>query len=158
LLSVSCLSSDTPRLKYSFFCDKNFPSGIYSTKIKFSDGKDADVISWKKYPKPLTICFKVSKKLQEIHESNRLKSFSFKKNYRNQYIVCSLSKGEDACTESNEIFALLPGTNPNDAINGLGAVISESSNGPIYQGSDGELIVDFDDLIGKIRQGQEKKR
>jgi hypothetical protein len=157
-LSLAHLSSASSKFNYSFICYPSPHDGVYSTRIEFSDGKKADMIYWKKSSNPRKKCADVSSKFQEFKESRRLTYLSFgKSSSTGQSIVCGLAKTSDSCDDNSKIFTLLPGTTPESTVEGLREAIS-GTNSPIYQGADDELIINFEDLIGKISQRQEKKR
>jgi Circadian oscillating protein COP23 len=155
-LSLTYLSSAASKYNYSFICYPSPKSGIYSTQIAFSDGKNIDIIYWIKHPNFKAQCKKVSNKFQEFKERRRLNYLASGTNTKGQRIICGLVKEGDTCDDSSKIFDLIPGTSLESTIKGLGETI-KGGNSPIYQGADDEFIINFEDLIDKIRQQQEKK-
>jgi hypothetical protein len=156
LLSLAFLSSASPKFNYSFRCNQNPRNNVYSTQIIFSNNETIDMIYWKKSSNLNKTCSNVSSKFQEFKENRRLNYLLAGKSSTGQSIICGAAKHIESCNDSNKIFALLPGTNPQGVIEGLTETISGGNN-PIYQGSDDEIIVKFEDLIANIRQKQAKK-
>jgi hypothetical protein len=156
LLSITFSSSASPKFNYIFSCSPNLQKNFPSTQIEFSDGKKYDMIYWKKYSNSRKKCDDVSRRFQEFKESHRLTYLLSGKSSTGQTIICGVAKQSESCNDSSKIFDLLPGNSPQSTIEGLQETIS-GGNSPIYQGADDDIIVSFEDLIGKIRQRQEKK-
>jgi Circadian oscillating protein COP23 len=156
LLSLAFLSSASPKFNYSFRCNQNPRNNVYSTQIIFSTNETIDMIFWKKSSNLNKTCSNVSSKFQEFKENRRLNYLLTGKSSTGQTIICGSAKQSESCNDSNRIFILLPGTNPQSTIEGLTETIS-GGNSPILQGSDDEIIVNFEDLIANIRQKQAKK-
>jgi Circadian oscillating protein COP23 len=154
LLLTTFSSSASSKLNYKFVCDYSFKANAYATQIKFPNDKRYDVIYWKKSSSPHKKCEDVSSKFQGFQDNRRLNYLLAGKSSTGQSIICGAAKEIESCNDSNKIFTLLPGTNPQSAIEGLTETIS-GDNSPIYQGSDDEIIVKFEDLIANIRQKQE---
>jgi Circadian oscillating protein COP23 len=154
LLLTTFLSSASSKLNYKFLCGYSFQANTYATQIEFPNDKKYDMIYWKKSSNPRKKCEDISSKFQDFQDNRRLNYLLAGKSSTGQSIICGVAKHIESCNDSNKIFTLLPGTNPQSAIEGLTETILGGNN-PILQGSDDEIIVKFEDLIANIRQKQE---
>jgi Circadian oscillating protein COP23 len=154
-LSTTSLSSASSKSDYAFLCGRNRQNSSHTTQIEFPNKERYDMIYWRKSSNARKKCEDISSKFQDFQESRRLNYLLTGKSSTGQTIICGAARQSESCNDSNKIFTLLPGTNPQSTIEGLTETISGGNN-PILQGSDDEIIVKFEDLIANIRQKQTK--
>jgi hypothetical protein len=139
-LSTTSLSSASSKSEYVFLCGRNRQNSSYVTQIESPNKERHDMIYWQKYSSPRKQCENISSKFQDFQDNRRLNYLLFGKSSTGQTIICGAAKHIEGCNDSNKIFTLLPGTNPQSTIEGLTETISGGNN-PILQGSDGNISI-----------------
>ena len=130
-----------------FDCSRNPKTKIYSTVVKYADGKTTELIHWTpEYIKnPKTTCRQVSDKFQQSWESGKLNYLKTGRSARTgRFMVCGLAASNIPCDDRTKVFDLSPSSKePKAAVRSLLQSIYKDSNSPLYQSSDDEIIFDL---------------
>jgi Circadian oscillating protein COP23 len=134
-----------------FECSRNPKTRIYSTVVKYANGKTNELIHWtpEHIKNPKLTCRQVSDKFQHSWESGNLNFLKTGRSAKTgRFIICGLADGNTPCDDRTKIFDLLPSsTNPKIAVRSLLQSIYKEGNAPLYQSSDDEIVVDLRELI-----------
>jgi hypothetical protein len=135
-----------------FDCSRNPKTRIYSTVIKYANGKTNELIHWtpEHIKNPKLTCRQVSDKFQQSWESGKLNFLKTGRSAKTgRVIICGLADNNTLCDDRTKIFELLPSnSNPKIAVRSLLQGIYKEGNAPLYQSSDNETVVDLRELLG----------
>jgi Circadian oscillating protein COP23 len=142
---------------YIFECQQNSQTGFFATVVKQRKfGKTKEIILWKsKYiTHPQATCREVSDRFNKLWAEGNLNWLIISRTERSSgTIVCGFAKKTSStiCDERHKIFTLSDAINPQIAYkNLLGNLKSDSTEPPIFQGSDDEITIDFKASIEQI--------
>jgi Circadian oscillating protein COP23 len=148
LLNVSPATAQN-RSSLIFECRLNPKTKISSTYIVYSDSFTTELIRWKSkvIRNPNVTCQNASNRFQELWSSGQLNHLKI-----NKRLVCGVPTPRTPCDESTKLFELLPNSNPKTVASTLLHKISvrDSSKEPIFETSNGEIIIDFKEVMKKL--------
>lgn len=140
-----------------FFCGKSNYQGksVPATYARTHSGKEVLILRWisdDSFPPPWTAqrrCDEVSRRFQRSYDNGTLRYITTS-HINKQSVVCAIANQSDACTDSNVLFTLKPGTKPSAVLARLldrrglaaGRVLNES-------GGD-ELTIDIDAYLQRV--------
>jgi Circadian oscillating protein COP23 len=134
-----------------FDCSRHPKTRIYSTVIKYANGKTSELIRWtpEHIKNPKNTCRQVSDRFQQSWESGKLNYLKTGRSAKTgKSIVCGLADSNTLCDDRTKIFDLLPSSNnPKTALRSLLQSIYKEGNDPLYQSSDDEIVVDLRELL-----------
>jgi Circadian oscillating protein COP23 len=98
---------------------------------------------------PLKRCNVVTPKFQAAYDAGKLRYLSTGKHERTgQGIICGLAGRDDICEKDADLlFTLKPYVSSETALNQLVGVLTGTSNDPIHQSSDDQLVVDLQGFL-----------
>jgi Circadian oscillating protein COP23 len=135
-----------------FDCSRNPKTKIYSTVVKYANGKTSELIHWtpEHIKNPKITCRQVSDKFQQSWESGKLNYLKTGRSAKTgRLMICGLAYTNTSCDDRTKIFDLLPSTkDPKVAVRSLLQNIYKDSNNPLYQSSDDEVTIDLREWMG----------
>jgi hypothetical protein len=135
-----------------FDCSRNPKTKIYSTVVKYANGKTSELIHWtpEHIKNPKITCRQVADKFQQSWESGKLNYLKTGRSAKTgRFMVCGLADSNTSCDDRTKIFDLLPSSkDPKAAVRSLLQSIYKDNNSPLYQSSDDEVIFDLRDWLG----------
>jgi hypothetical protein len=152
--SSVALNQIVPQPSPQFYC---FPdsTGRHFTSVLLPSGKSLNLIywQWKGTDDRRSICDQVSRKFQDFYKTGRLNYIKSGRSKTNGIgIICGTAKASIECNERNKLFDVRPYTKPEDSIaDDLKKRLRDDGGKPIYQGSDDEIVIDFQDLLAQLR-------
>jgi Circadian oscillating protein COP23 len=134
-----------------FDCSRNPKTKMYSTVVKYADGKTSELIHWtpEHIKNPKITCRQVSDKFQQAWENGKLNYLKTGRSPKTgRFIICGLADSNTSCDDRTKIFDLLPSNkDPKVAVRSLLQSIYKDSNSPLYQSSDDEVVVDLREWV-----------
>jgi Circadian oscillating protein COP23 len=129
-----------------FDCSRSPKTKIYSTVVKYANGKTSELIHWtpEHIKNPKVTCRQVSDKFQQSWETGKLNYLKTGRSAKTgRFIICGLADRNSPCDDRTKIFDLLPSNkDPKVAVRSILKSIDRDNNNPLYQSSDDEITVD----------------
>jgi hypothetical protein len=108
--------------------------------------------TYPQYTQNIFICTRVSRRFQDFYNAGKLNYIkSGKSEKKPGHIICGTAE-DIVCTERDKLFDVEPYTKPADSLaKDLNKILAKNGNEPIYQGSDDELVIDFQKILAELR-------
>jgi Circadian oscillating protein COP23 len=155
-LAMLVTTTIAPQLSYAgnrkFSCAQS--GGVPATFASREDGRTVPIIRWAysfSSLTPLQRCQQVSDRFQRSYDNGTLKTI-ITGTLNKQPVVCAVVSTNDACSSSNVLFTLKPGSNPRDVIKRLFDRRALAS-GEIQNQSrdDTQIYIDFDTYLNSLQ-------
>ena len=151
LMNIDPANTAESKSPFIFECSRDPQTRVYSTIIKYTTGKNKELIRWKSnaIENPKMTCRNVSDRFDSAWDSHQLNHFRVEQSQRTgMTIVCGVSTKNSSCNDDNKLFELLPGNNRNVAKDLLQIMKDKDSKiAPIWQNSGDEITIDLRQLI-----------
>ena len=155
LVPSIAVTQTAPQASPKFYCFPD-PTGNHSTQVSIPGRKPLELISWKKTANPRATCDRISRRFQDFYEAGKLNYIkSGKSDKTGVDIICGTAEDIECKNERDKLFDL-----PfyNKAVNFLADDLKnrlmDGSGKPIYQGSDDEFTINFQEMLAELRSSK----
>jgi hypothetical protein len=151
LITIAPAITAESKSPFIFECSRDPQTRVYSTIIKYTTGKNKELIRWKSkaIENPKVTCRNVSDRFNSAWDSGRINLFKVSQSRRTAMtIICGVPAENSICNEDNKLFELSPGNNKNVATDLLQLINDKNSNKPpIWQSSGDDITIDLRQFI-----------
>jgi hypothetical protein len=146
-IGITLISIGSGELLFIFECSRDPQTRVYSTIIKYTSGKNKELIRWKSnaIENPKITCRNVSDRFDLGWDRHQLNHFKVGQSRRNgMTIVCGVAATNNVCNDDNKLFDLLPDNNKSVAKDLLQIINDKNSKtSPIWQNSGDEITINL---------------
>ncbi len=146
LVPSIALTQTTTQPSPQFYCAPD-SRGTLFTQVLIPGREPLQLISWKKTANPRTTCERVSRRFHDFYKAGKLNYIK-----GGSGIICGTAEDIECNDKRDKLFDLLPYTKATESLaDALKEMLYNGSGNPIYQGSDDELVIDFQKILAELR-------
>jgi Circadian oscillating protein COP23 len=154
LIPFSSVTQVSSQPSPQFYCFPD-PTGNYFTTVSVPNRKPLNVIDWQRKGTDdrHASCIRVSRKFQDFYKAGKLNYIKSGRSEKTGLgIVCGTAEENVECSEKSKLFDVWHYTKPLDSLaDDLKKILIDGSGEPIYQGSDDERVINFQEILAQLR-------
>ena len=152
LMNIDPANTAESKSPFIFECSRDPQTRVHSTIIKYTNGKNQELIRWKSgvIKNPKQACRDASDRFESAWDNHQLIHLTTGSSQRSgMTIICAAADKKRTCNDNTKLFELLPGHNKDVVRTIIIKKINDKNNKlePIWQSSGDEITIDLRQLI-----------